>query len=35
MSPEKLTLEITETAFMHDTGTSFKIIEALHSLGIN
>lgn len=34
MSPEKLILEITETAFMHDTGTSFKIIEALHSLGI-
>ena len=33
MPPNKLILEVTETAFMHDTNASIKILVALESLG--
>ena len=34
MKPEKLTLEVTETAIIHDRPTSFRTLEALNSVGI-
>jgi diguanylate cyclase (GGDEF)-like protein len=34
MKPEKLTLEVTETAIIHDQPTSFRTLEALSSVGI-
>lgn len=34
MKPEKLTLEVTETAIIHDMPTSFRTLEALNSVGI-
>jgi len=34
MAPTKLILEVTETAFMHDTDAAVKVLIALESLGI-
>jgi len=34
MPPTKLILEVTETAFMHDTDAAVKVLVALNSLGV-
>jgi diguanylate cyclase (GGDEF)-like protein len=35
MDPSRLVLEVTETAFMHDPESAFKVLVALELLGIN
>jgi EAL domain-containing protein (putative c-di-GMP-specific phosphodiesterase class I) len=34
MAPDKLVLEVTETAIMHDPDAAFKVLAALESLGV-